>query len=284
MDIMTNKWYFAQMLDRLQLPHPKTILLCSRDEMAALPDSCYESMFLKPPDSQDFCRRHGVKAFLIPDKIGALAKMAEVARNGYTGFPILMQEYIPGPPTNHYFVDGFVDSHRRICTLFARQRLRMFPPLFGNSTLMETVPLKRVEGAIDTIERILSDSNYRGIFSCEFKYDERDSRFKLLEVNARPWWYVEFATRCGVDVCKMSYRDALGLPVEPVTEYPIGRRCVYLHNDFTAYRSGQLGSLLSWVRSWRGADGTIFSWDDPGPGVASMFRNVRRIIRRTLTQ
>jgi len=47
------------------------------------------------------------------------------------------------------------------------------------------------------------------VFSAEFKFDERDGLFKILEVNARPWWYVDFAARCGVDVCRMAYRDAL---------------------------------------------------------------------------
>ena len=36
------------------------------------------------------------------------------------------------------------------------------------------------------------------------------AEFKILEINARPWWYVELASRCGVDVCTMSYRDAFG--------------------------------------------------------------------------
>jgi len=60
------------------------------------------------------------------------------------------------------------------------------------------------------------------VFSAEFKFDERDGLFKLLEVNARPWWYVDFADRCGVDVCGMAFRDALGEEIEPVTGYKLG--------------------------------------------------------------
>jgi D-aspartate ligase len=284
MDTMTDKWNFAEMLDRLNLPHPKTMVVRSLDEMAALPEACYESRFLKPLDSQDFSRRHNEKAFMISGKASALDKMRAVSKNGYSGFPVLLQEYIPGPPTNHYFIDGFVDRNRKICTLFARQRLRMFPPRFGNSTLMETVPLEEVAGAVDTIKRMWAALEYRGIFSCEFKLDDRDGQFKLIEVNARPWWFIEFATRCGINVCEMGYRDALGLPVEPLSKYPIGRRCVYLPNDFTAYRTGEIGGMLTWVRSWFGAEGTIFSWDDPGPSLTSMYRTSRRVLRRAITQ
>ncbi len=278
---MTDKWQFAQMLDRVGVPHPSTNLLRSLDQMAALPEESYKSAFLKPLNSQEFSRRHGAKAFLIQGKADALAIMRTALESGFDGFPILLQEYIPGPPTNHYFVDGFVDRERRISALFARQRLRMFPPLLGNSTLMETIPLAQIKGAVDTVERMWSAVPYRGIFSAEFKYDPRDGDFKILEVNARPWWFVEFATRCGVDVCEMSCRDALGLPVQPVTEYPIGRRCVYLHNDFTAFRSDpKNGSLWSWVRSWQGADATVFAWDDPRPAAVTSFATLVRKIRQ----
>jgi D-aspartate ligase len=281
MDTMTDKWRFAEMLQRTGVPHPRTTLLQSLGEMSELPESCYENMFLKPLNSQEFSLRHGVKAFLIKSKAGALGIMAKAPGSERDGFPILLQEYIPGPPTNHYFVDGFVDRNGRICALFARRRLRMFPPLLGNSSLMETVPVDQVRGAIDSIERMWSALNYRGIFSAEFKYDDRDGQFKILEVNARPWWYIEFATRSGVDVCSMAYLDALSAKVEPVHSYPLGRRCVYLPNDFKAFRAdkSEANSFLGWVRSWIRAEKTVFCWDDPGPAAYSTFCSLRSTVR-----
>ena len=62
-------------------------------------------------------------------------------------------------------------------------------------------------------------------------------------MNARPWWYVDFAARCGIDVCDMAYRDALGGDVEPVTGYELGRRCVYprldLQSGLAEWRKGR---------------------------------------------
>ena len=121
------------------------------------------------------------------------------------------------------------------------------------------------------LDHLLASIPYRGIFSAEFKYDHRDSTFKILEINARPWWYVEFAARQGVDVCRLAYLDALELPVESIQSYAIGRRCVYLPTDLHAYRelrSTHAIGLLSWIRSWVGADNALFVWDDPGPALA----------------
>jgi predicted ATP-grasp superfamily ATP-dependent carboligase len=124
---------------------------------------------------------------------------------------------------------------------------------------------------------------YRGVFSAEFKYDQRDGRFKLLEVNARPWWYVEFAARCGVNVCAMAYRDALGLPVASVERYAVGRRCVHPQHDravgLRLWREGSL-SLWSLARSWLGASQPVLCWDDPLPGAASFAIWLRDGLRR----
>ena len=77
-------------------------------------------------------------------------------------------------------------------------------------------PPSDVASAAGSLERLLRGIDYRGVFSAEFKHDERDGLFKILEVNARPWWFAGFAASCGLDVCDMSYRDALGERVEPV--------------------------------------------------------------------
>ena len=102
----------------------------------------------------------------------------------------------------------------------------MFPTDFGNSTYLISVPLERLSPAMESLERILRAVHYRGIFSAEFKRDHRDGKFKILEINARPWWYIGFAIDSGVNVVEMAYRDALGLPVTTNATYRPGtRRC-----------------------------------------------------------
>jgi len=160
----------------------------------------------------------------------------------------------------------------------------MYPAPFGNSTFSETIPLDQVQGAVDTLERIWSATSYSGVFDAEFKYDERDGQFKIVEINARPWWFVEFASRCGVNLCKMSYRHALGLPVEPIMTYPAGRRCSYLLYDFAAHRSMEPGlqGFLRWIRSIVGCDEIIYCGDDPVPALSLSIRTARKQCARML--
>ena len=197
LDILVDKGRFGATLDRLQLPHPTTRPMTSVGDLDEVADATLQSSFLKPVHSQQFFARFGVKAFRISSRADAREKLSKCVG---AGFEMTLQEYIPGPPTNHHYIDGLVDRAGVIRALFARQRLRMSPPDFGNSTLMVSVPLEQTGNAVETLRTLFADIRYQGIFSAEFKRDSRDGTFNLIEVNARPWWYVEFAARCGVDV------------------------------------------------------------------------------------
>ncbi len=279
-ETLVDKAKLAELLARLDIPHPPTVPIRAAADLVGLPDAVLQAGFLKPRHSQAFARRYGVKAFRFRTRAEAvtLARKAEGA-----GLDLLLQEYVPGPPTRHFMIEGFVDAAGRVRARFVRQRLRMHPPEFGDSTYMVTRALDSVAAAVEPLDRLLAALRYRGMFEAEFKYDDRDARFKLLEVNARPWLFLGFAAACGVDFCVMAYRDALGLPVDPVERYPVGRRFLVPSLDAQGcWRLLREGSLTpwGWMRSWLGAGQLVFAWDDPVPGLVSPGAGLGRVIRR----
>jgi D-aspartate ligase len=278
-DSLIDKLAFAETLARFDVPAPRTTPVRSDADL----EGALEGTFLKPRQSQLFAQHYHRKAFTFENAAEAergLGLMTEV------GLDAVLQEYVPGPPTAHYFIDGFARSDGSIAALFARRRLRMYPLDFGNSTLMVSVPLDEVRQAADDLVRLLTGIGYRGVFSAEFKLDERDGVFKILEVNSRPWWFVEYASLCGVDVSVMAYRCALGLPVDDVRSYEVGVRGIFLPQDILAFRAlhrtGEL-STIAWLRSIAGAKATLFAWRDPLPGVALPLIYLRARHRRLRT-
>lgn len=279
MEILVDKALFAELVERLEVPHPLTRPVHDAEEMAALDPARLEGCFLKPTDSQRFFARFGVKAARAATATEAVA-WAE--RASEAGVDLVVQEYVPGPGDLHYYVEGYSTGDPATTTWFARRRLRIYPPDFGNSTWMRSVPLEEVAPARDALRRLLEHLEFRGIFSAEFKRDPRDGEFKLLEVNARPWWYVEFAVRCGVDVVYQAYRDALGLPTEPSRPYDVGRSCVYPYYDFHAVREAKglpaaVGNAFGWMGAWQ----PIFRWNDPKPAVSALGDILLRRFRRS---
>jgi predicted ATP-grasp superfamily ATP-dependent carboligase len=264
---LQNKAQLALLLQRLGVPMPQTRIIGSSADIPELPQSGETFFFLKPTDSQSFLAHFGTKGLRVRTADDARRRLDEVLA---AGMSVVLQEYIPGPFSKHYFIDGYVDREGVVKALFARRRLRIYPPDFGNSTSMVSVPLDEVPGAVATVRKVLAEVRYRGIFSAEFKRDSRDGLFKLLEVNARPWWFVDFAVRCGVDVCRMAYDDALGREVPPLASYRVGATCIYPYYDFFAMqplvKQGQIG-WRKWATEVLPALQPVGCWDDPLPGI-----------------
>ena len=283
---LVDKGAFARLLERTGTPHPKTRLVDSPEDLDDADPDLIEHGFLKPRNSQAFFRRYQVKAYRPRNADDLRAQIRVLAGEG---MELILQEYVPGPASNHYFVDGFLDRDSRVRARLVRQRLRMYPPDFGNSTYMRSAAAREAGPAVDAIEALLIGLGYRGVYSAEFKKDPRDGAFRLLEVNARPWWYVDFAARCGVDVVWMAYRDALGEPVPDTFDYQVGRTLAFPYYDVSACleaaRAGRT-SFGACLASWAASDRCVFAWDDPLPalrdGLRSAAHSLLRHVRRRL--
>ena len=219
-DICLDKGRFADTMARLALPHPRTISIGASDDIRTLWDSSFRDPFLKPRNSLAFQARYGEKALRVGNADEAITRIRETRQ---AGVEFLLQEYIPGPASTHYYVDGFIDRAGTVCARIARRCVRTTDEPFGDSSCMVSIPLEEVKAPLDILDRLLPALRYRGVFNAQFKYDERDGLFKLLEVNPRAWGGVSLPVSCGVNVVEMAYRDALGLPVERVAGYPVGR-------------------------------------------------------------
>jgi predicted ATP-grasp superfamily ATP-dependent carboligase len=272
-----DKASFLEVVDRLSVPHPRTIPLQDAGDLDAI-DGNPRGYFLKPHDSQSFFACFGVKGVRITDRPAAEALLDEAASEGCS---LLAQEVIPGPPTNHVFLDGYVARDGRIIVLLARRRLRMFPSDFGNSTMTMSIPLSEAEEAAASLRRLFAGVGYTGLFDAEFKFDGRDDVYKVLEVNTRAWWQIGLLPGCGVDVCALAYADALGEPVEPVTTYRHGKTWVYEFADLRAWLSGKTKKNWLPVISWRNSEFAVFSRDDPQPFLRAARHRVRSLLRRS---
>ena len=273
---------FAETLAQLSIPQPHTTILRTPADLDTVADEVLARSFLKPSDSYSFQVRFGRKAFWAVNRGEARARLEQVLAAGLT---VMLQEYVPGPPTAHYFVDGFVDRGGTPRAFFVRQRIRMWGPDFGNSSFMLSVPAETAAPAIDALCRLLIATEYRGIFSAEFKRDSRDGSFRMIEVNSRVWKFVDFAVRCGVDVCTMAYDDAEERPVASVAGYDLGAGCVDPYFDLRAclaqYKRGEL-SLGAWASSWLRSSQPVHSWSDPLPEALLWLDRLRQTARGRL--
>ena len=282
-ELLQDKSRFAAFLRETDIPHPPTFSIESAADIEAIPFDRLDRLFIKPVNSQQFSDVLGVKGVRVSGR-DELHRMWQHLQTH--GFGLIAQEYVPGSAADHYFVDGFRDAGGRLTGLFARRRFRIHPIDFGNSSYCQSIPLSDVDAAVRDITELLKRVEYRGIFSAEFKRDARDGQYRILEVNTRAWTYVEFASRCGVNVCEMAWQDALGLPVTVASpSYPVGAGCVNLPRDIRSLReqpSNKRELRTTVLRQWTRAHFHSFRIDDPRPGLTVAWNIFLMQCKRTI--
>lgn len=180
---------------------------------------------------------------------------------------LIVQEVIPGGDEQLWCALCYLDRRSRPRCTFVARKLRQFPPHFGSASLAES----RWNAEVARLsERFLVEVGFRGLCSTEFKYDVRDGRFKMIEVNARVPLWGGLAPAAGVDVVHACYAD-LGGDAFECSRQVDGVRWIFATKDLiSALRYARAGELRwsSWRRSLRGCRvEAVWARDDPAPAV-----------------
>jgi len=187
----------------------------------------------------------------------------------FAGARPVVQEYVPG-------------SVHDACLLFRRGRVRaamtqrrlvMHPPKAGVGIRVRTTDEPELrERAIALLESL----EWHGPAMVEFKRDDRDGRYRLMEINGRFWGTLDLAIQAGVDFPALACRMAVEGDVEPVVDYEVGMeyRWILPHAVLHAAESERpWRSLWAWVRPRRGLRSEI-RWTDPAPHLGELSRLV----------
>ncbi len=275
-EILINKRRFYQSLMKEKVPHPTTHFLENLEDARKMGTLISYPVFIKPSISHSFSQRFRKKGFVASSE-GELLRYWEFMKR--VEVDVMIQEIVPGPPTNHVFLDGYFNRHVNPKGLFARRRLRMWPLAFGNSSLCVSIPVSEIAPLKERLFRYLKSIDYHGIFSAEFKKDQRDGIFKLLEVNSRTSaWFNTLSAKCGVNLMLIAYLDAIGRDMEYSEDYEAGVKWIFLWDDLRSSMrmliNGNL-TIQEWISSYSGKkDFLSYAKDDPKP----FFINLRHAI------
>lgn len=194
---------------------------------------------------------------------------------------VLLQAYLPGGPESIWMFNGYFDAGSSCRLSFTGTKLRQYLPDVGYTSLGECRDNPEVERSA---VRFLQEVGYRGIVDLGFRYDARDGRYYLLDVNPRLGaTFRLFVGDDGTDVVRALYLDLTGQPV-PRSRAPQGRRWVTEPQDVAAglqlHRQGRL-PLGRWAASYRGVSETAWlSARDPLPFVAMLAGTAALAVRR----
>jgi predicted ATP-grasp superfamily ATP-dependent carboligase len=172
----------------------------------AVEDAVEYPAILKPAVNHHFFPHTNVKALPINNREELHARFAQMARY-IAPAEILIQERIAGGGENQFSFCAASSDGQVYATLVA-QRRRQYPVDFGNaSSFVQTTsqPVVERDG-----RRFLESIGFDGMAEVEFKYDPRDGRYKILDVNPRPWGWHTLGRAAGVDFVRLTWEQKVG--------------------------------------------------------------------------
>src|SRR5215218_744278 len=266
-EMLMDKSRFYAYAQESGLPIPPTRFLRLPDDVADACESLTFPVILKPTNSQTPLWRANsmFSAFKVADRDG-LPRLYDRYRPFTEA--LIVQEWIPGPDSNLYSCNCYLNQHGEPLATFVSRKVRQWPPHIGKSSF-------GVECRSDDVLRetlsLLRGVGYRGLGYVEFKLDERTGKKFIVEPNVgRPTGRSAIAEAGGVELLWTAYCDAAGLPL-PVnrTQQYGSARWLDLRRDlqaaFVARRKGNL-TWGEWFSSARQPTAhAIWSRQDPTP-------------------
>ena len=186
---------------------------------------------VKPVDSHSFVKTFRKKLFKVHDE-KELERAIETAQE--KGLNVVVQRIIQGPDTNKYTFDGYVNTEGRVTHCSTFHLLRLYPNDYGASVYTEH---DYNEAIFDYGKKILEDIGFRGFGELEFKKDEKNQRYYLMEINVRIVNFNTLLEKIGLNIPYILYRDLTGEPLPPREVRERKNRVFwYLYEDLWAIR------------------------------------------------
>lgn len=194
-----EKKHTYALAEEVGVPAPQTTIPRSLEDVERYAASAMFPCLVKPSQGHLYKARFGTKM----ERVDDLDELVTAYRRADdAGLEVMLQEIIPGPDGdganyNSYTWDG------NPAIEFTARKIRGSPPVFGSPrvALSEIVP-----EVVEPGRRILQAMGFYGFSCTEFKRDERDGVWKLMEVNGRHNLSSLLAVRCGVNFPWIQYR------------------------------------------------------------------------------
>jgi D-aspartate ligase len=263
---MLDKGATSALAREAGVPAPATLTVRSPDDFDDLTHFPFPAA-LKPVHSHLFFRRFKpfAKGAVVDNADHAIRLLKPILAES---LPMLLTEVIPGSDDQFASYYSYLDENGEPLFHFTKRKLRQYPTRFGLGTYHVT---NWDETVAELGYRFFSAIGLRGIGNVEFKRDQRDGCFKLIECNPRFTAANELVRVAGIDIAALAYARLVGSPLPPVEHYERDVALWLPVDDIRAFREyrkdGEL-TFAAWCRSLaRHQCPTLFDWRDPRPAV-----------------
>jgi predicted ATP-grasp superfamily ATP-dependent carboligase len=260
LELLQRKRWQLERASEAGVSVPRTLHPASSADARAAVSELGLPLLVKPSDPIGFRRAFRRQAFRCES-----VEELEAAYERAKPFAPMLQELVPGSDDALYTVGSYLDGEGRALGVFCGRKLRQTPRGVGTCRIGESRWLPElVEDAL----RLLRACEFVGLSQVEFKRDERDGAFKLMEINPRLWQWHTLAASCGVNLPAIAYESLTGGTPAPRTSEGRSKRWV-----ITLLRGERP------VVARPPFTEPVFSLRDPKPGLVHLARYLKKLGR-----
>ena len=271
---LMHKQGFYDLAEPIRAPVPRTVRLQGLqdlDKVAVLKFPCV----LKPSGKSYEYGARFKKAY----KVGSVHEVEALYREIY---PVLadmvVQEWIEGRDSEIYFCLQYIGRDSELVGSFAGRKIRSWPPRIGG-TASCTAAWEHAAELAEITSTFFRQVGFSGMGSMEYKRDERDGRFYMVEPTVgRTDFQEEVATVNGCNLPLAAYRYEMGLPMPAVV--PAQPPLVWRDAQADRWSAQESGDGVDKASCAHAVVDAYRRWNDPVPWIDHMRTRVLQRLQR----
>lgn len=278
---LVDKYKMVEYTDKFDVKTPEMIYTEVPDLARRVAAEIKYPCIIKPKDSATFVKEYRNKVFIIENEAQLLEKV-ELCRKD--GIEVFVQRIIPGPETNCYCWEGYMNQDS-VCTHYTTvQKIRQWPNNFGAATYAKQTWLPECHAICAPL---LEGVGYKGFAEVDLKKDEVTGDIYLIEINCRYIGFTELLIAFGFNTPFIAYREMIGDPLPPKAwNYDTGYSWIHSLEDKFAMNKYLETKQLSKEQMEQDTKDAgivispIWSKDDPQPGITYAMYQVSNKLKR----
>lgn len=207
MNDLIHKEKFYQLCEKSGVDYPETFVHYSA--MGGVFDLSFEPPFIiKPSNGIEYWRNPfegQKKVYKVDTRIELERVLTDIYHSGYQD-SIIIQDFIPGDDTFMRVLTNYSDKNSKVKLMCLGHVLleEHTPHGIGNHAVIITERNEEIE---KQYKRFLEEMNYIGFSNFDIKYDQRDGKYKVFEINTRQGRSNYYVTGSGANISKYLVDD-----------------------------------------------------------------------------
>ena len=209
MNDLIHKEKFYAMCEKVGVDYPTTYV--HKKEMGLDVEAPFEGRYVVKPSNGIEYWRHPYptqkKVYIEDTWQDVIRVLGDIYGSGYDD-SVIIQNFIPGDDTYMHVLTNYSDKHSKVKMMCLGHVLleEHTPHGLGNHAVIITEKNEKLQ---QQFKALLEDIGYVGFSNFDIKYDQRDGKYKVFEINTRQGRSNYYVTSAGANIAKLLVDDLI---------------------------------------------------------------------------